>query len=93
MMPGHIPAETKMIADATPELDAKIRELGPMMVGQVDGRISDEQITVFGGSGSGGSSGLGIQFAAVGYVILKAALERKIGREIPTDWFLEDVHP
>jgi len=93
MMPGHVPAETKMIASASPELDAKIRELGPLMVGQVDGRTSDQQITLFGGSGSGGSSGLGIQFAAVGYAIWQAALERKIGREIPTDWFLEDVHP
>ena len=36
--------------------------------------------------------GLGIQFAAVGSAIYSAAKARGIGKEIPTDWFLESVH-
>ena len=37
--------------------------------------------------------GLGLQFAAVGSEVLARAREARVGREIPTDWFLEDVHP
>jgi ornithine cyclodeaminase/alanine dehydrogenase-like protein (mu-crystallin family) len=37
--------------------------------------------------------GLGLQFAAVGSEVLARAREARVGREIPTEWFLEDVHP
>ncbi|HXP92537.1 MAG TPA: ornithine cyclodeaminase family protein [Candidatus Binatia bacterium] len=37
--------------------------------------------------------GLGMQFAALGSLAHERARERGIGREIPTDWFLESVHP
>jgi alanine dehydrogenase len=63
------------------------------VTGKKKGRSNSEQITLFGGSGTGGSSGLGIQFAAVAHRIYESAVQKGIGREIPTDWFLEDVHP
>ncbi len=37
--------------------------------------------------------GLGVQFAALGALVYERARERGLGREIPTDWFLETVHP
>jgi len=37
--------------------------------------------------------GIGLQFAAVGSVVYFEAIAKGIGREIPTDWFLESVHP
>jgi alanine dehydrogenase len=37
--------------------------------------------------------GLGVQFAAIGALGLDRARERGLGREIPTDWLLETVHP
>lgn len=37
--------------------------------------------------------GTGLQFAAVAALAYERARERGIGREIPTEWFLEDVHP
>jgi alanine dehydrogenase len=92
-VPGHAPAETRRIADPGPQLESRTQELGDILVGKSPGRTSEKQITMFGGSGSGGSSGLGIQFAAVGHVILEKARTRRIGRVIPSDWFLEDVHP
>lgn len=92
-MPGHQPAETKKMIHVDPETSAKIQELGAIVVGDSAGRTSPDQVTMFGGSGSGGSSGLGIQFAAVAYLIYKKATELGIGQVIPTDWFLEDVHP
>ena len=92
-VPGHAPAEMRKIADASPEMESRTQELGAILVGKSPGRTAPEQITMFGGSGSGGSSGLGIQFAAVGHVILEKARKGGIGRVIPSDWFLEDVHP
>lgn len=37
--------------------------------------------------------GLGLQFAALGALAHERAVERGMGREIPTDWLLESVHP
>jgi len=71
----------------------KVRQLGDVVAGKVKGRTSAEQITMFSGSGIGGSAGLGTQFVAVGAMIYKRAREKKIGREIPTDWFLQEFRP
>jgi alanine dehydrogenase len=92
-VPGHSPTETRHAAEPSDTMTAKTQELGDILTGKAAGRTSPEQITMFGGSGSGGSSGLGIQFAAVGHLILKKALELRVGHVVPTDWFLEDVHP
>ena len=39
------------------------------------------------------NGGLGLQFAAVGSEALARAREARVGREIPTEWFLQSVHP
>ncbi len=71
----------------------KLRELGKVMTGAQPGRTAPDQITLFGGSGTGPSSGLGIQFAAVGAVIYRRAREQGLGQEVPGALFLQDVHP
>jgi ornithine cyclodeaminase/alanine dehydrogenase-like protein (mu-crystallin family) len=62
--------------------------LSQLVNGQHPGRTSDDTISCFCNN-----VGLGLQFAAVGSEVLARAREAKIGREIPTDWFLESVHP
>ena len=37
--------------------------------------------------------GLAIQFAAVGGAFYEAARKAGAGRDLPTDWFTENVHP
>lgn len=37
--------------------------------------------------------GLGLQFAALGALAHEKAIANGVGREIPTDWFLENEHP
>lgn len=37
--------------------------------------------------------GMGLQFAAIGSLVWEKASAQQIGRDIPTDWFLEDMHP
>ena len=63
-------------------------ELKDIIGGKVKGRESPQEATCFINN-----IGLGIQFAAIGNVVYAEARAKGIGREIPTDWFLESVHP
>jgi ornithine cyclodeaminase/alanine dehydrogenase-like protein (mu-crystallin family) len=71
----------------------KVRQLGDIISGKVEGRVHERQITLFTGSGTGGSAGLGTQFVAVGAMIYKRAKESGMGKEIPTEWFLQEFRP
>jgi len=62
--------------------------LPELVFGQIKGRESDRQITGFVNN-----IGMGAQFAAVGKKVYDAAKERGAGREVPLDWFTQDVHP
>ena len=71
--------------------DAAIWDLptiSQLVNGQHPGRMKDDSISCFCNN-----VGLGLQFAAVGSEVLARARKARVGREIPTDWFLEDVHP
>jgi alanine dehydrogenase len=61
--------------------------LEEVVAGKALGRQTPEEITYFWNN-----AGLGLQFAAVGYVIFKGAKERGLGREIPTDWLTQEFH-
>lgn len=63
-------------------------DLADLVGGTVPGRTGSEQISCFVNN-----MGAGIQFAAVGAKVYQLARAQGIGREIPTDWFLQDVHP
>jgi ornithine cyclodeaminase/alanine dehydrogenase-like protein (mu-crystallin family) len=73
--------------------DGKLRALGDVVAGLAPGRQLENEITLFGGSGTGPSSGLGIQFAAVARVAYDGAREKGLGREVPTEWFTQSHHP
>jgi ornithine cyclodeaminase/alanine dehydrogenase-like protein (mu-crystallin family) len=62
--------------------------LAETIAGQCKGRTSASQITCFVNN-----VGLGYQFAAAGSVVYRKARERRMGHDLPTDWFTEDVHP
>ncbi len=62
--------------------------LPDLLCGRGKGRVRDEQITGFVNN-----IGLGAQFAAVGAKVYEAAKAKAIGREVPRDWFTQDVHP
>jgi alanine dehydrogenase len=63
-------------------------EICDVLAGKVPGRTNNQQITFFLNN-----VGTGVQFAAIGYCAYKAAKEKGLGREIPTDWFLQDIKP
>jgi ornithine cyclodeaminase/alanine dehydrogenase-like protein (mu-crystallin family) len=62
--------------------------LPDLLVGRIKGRENDEQITGFVNN-----IGVGAQFAAVGKKVYDAAKAGGVGREVPLDWFTQDVHP
>jgi alanine dehydrogenase len=65
-----------------------IVSIGELLSGRGKGRTSDRDITVFANN-----TGMGLQFAAVGARIYELARARGLGREVPTDWFLESTTP
>ena len=62
--------------------------LPDLITGKTPGRESAAQITCFLNN-----IGLGYQFAAAGAAVYKNARARGLGREMPTEWFTQDVHP
>jgi alanine dehydrogenase len=65
-----------------------IHEVQELCAGKISGRTHAEQITLYNNN-----TGSGIQFAAVGAAVLKRARRMGLGRELPTEWFLESVSP
>ena len=57
-----------------------------LMTGKVAGRTSEEQITYFRNSGT-----QGLQFAAVAGKVYEEARKQGVGRELPTEWFLQNI--
>jgi alanine dehydrogenase len=62
--------------------------LPDLIAGTAEGRTGDAEITCFLNN-----IGLGYQFAAAGALLYRKAKERGMGRDLPTDWFTEDVVP
>jgi alanine dehydrogenase len=63
-------------------------ELRDLCTGRAPGRADVKESTCFLNN-----IGIGLQFAAVGAVVYSEAKSKGVGHEIPTDWFLETVHP
>ena len=62
--------------------------LSDLLSGRIKGREHERQITGFVNN-----IGMGAQFAAVGKKVYDAARAKGLGREVPGDWFTQDVHP
>lgn len=64
----------------------KLIRFNDLVEGRVQGRSNNKQITSMGGGGV-----QGIQFASIGGLTCHLAKEKGLGRELPTDWFLQDI--
>lgn len=60
--------------------------LADLRAGRHPGRARPEDITFFLNTGT-----QGLQFAAVAGYVLERARARRLGTEVPDDWFLEDI--
>jgi ornithine cyclodeaminase/alanine dehydrogenase-like protein (mu-crystallin family) len=90
VMPGtaNAPAEKESGWWHDPRHAGRYPGLGELLAGLAPGRTSESEITCFANN-----VGSGLQFAAAGALVLKKARERGVGRELPDEWFSEDVHP
>jgi alanine dehydrogenase len=82
-------AERKRLDDGRA---AKVVELGDVVT-RTAGRSSPHEITLLAGGGTGASSGLGIQFAAVAHLVYEKARAEGLGRELDTEWFTQAEKP
>ncbi|MDA8270621.1 MAG: NAD(P)-binding domain-containing protein [Actinomycetota bacterium] len=57
-----------------------------VMTGVHPGRTSPDEVSAYINVGN-----QGLQFAAVGDLVYRRARERGLGRELPTEWFLQDI--
>ena len=67
---------------------SKYPEICDLIAGKAPSRTDDKQITFFLNN-----VGTGVQFAAMGYCAYKAAKDTGMGREIPSEWFMQDIKP
>lgn len=67
---------------------AALPDLKSLIAGHSPGRESDHEVTCFLNN-----SGMGYQFAAAGAAVYRKAREQGRGRDLPTEWFTQDVHP
>ena len=67
---------------------SKYPELCDLIAGKTPSRSDDRQISFFLNN-----VGTGVQFAAMGYCAYKAAKEKNLGHEIPSEWFMQDIKP
>lgn len=57
-----------------------------VQAGRAPGRTDDRQVTLFINTGT-----QGLQFASVAGRVLELATQRGLGKEMPTEWFLQDI--
>jgi alanine dehydrogenase len=76
-----------------PKRDPRLRGFGgdfphftDLVSGKAKGRTADSEITFYHNIGN-----QGLQFAAVGGWVYEKAKARGLGRELPTEWFLQDI--
>ncbi len=61
-------------------------DFADLVTGKCPGRTGRDQITFYRNVGN-----QGLQFSSVGGWVYSEAVRRGLGREIPTDWFLQDI--
>ncbi len=66
----------------------RLADLSDVAAGRASGRQSDAEATLFVNN-----VGLGLQFAAVGAQVYEAIKAAGLGRDLPTEWFTQSVHP
>jgi len=66
----------------------RLGELPRLFTGEVKGREGKDETTAFVNN-----VGQGLQFAAVAKRVYEEAKARGVGRELPTEWFTQNVHP
>ena len=73
-------------AQKTSGFSADYPDFADLVSGRAEGRTDDGQISFYHNIGN-----QGLQFSSVGALVYRKAKEKGLGREIPTEWFLQDI--
>jgi len=76
----------KAIRKRRVDTPAALPTLPDLLLGKTPGRTQPDQITYFNNN-----EGTGLQFAVCGALAYQRAKEKGIGRELPNEWFLQDI--
>jgi len=76
----------KAVTGSRIEIPADLPTLADLVWRKTPGRTQRQQVTYFNNN-----EGNGLQFAVCASLAHKRALEKGAGREIPADWFLQDI--
>ncbi|HET7158553.1 MAG TPA: hypothetical protein VFI62_06135, partial [Burkholderiales bacterium] len=85
---GVIMPKLRHAIEGIDDLTSAAPTLGELAAGMVQGRTSSQQTSCFLNL-----TGIGLQFAAAGAALYRKARAAGRGRELPTEWFTEDVVP
>jgi alanine dehydrogenase len=88
VLPGTPNAKEEHDGGWWKERKGRYPDLSELLSGTAPGRQRADEITCFANN-----VGTGLQFAAAGAFLLKKARQKRLGQELPDDWFTEDVHP
>lgn len=78
--------EDRWWMDTSKDIWAGIDPLKRLIAGDIGGRETPDQITLFANN-----IGLGIQFAACCHLLFDRAQEVDVGEDLPIGWFLQDI--
>jgi alanine dehydrogenase len=76
----------KALRKSRGEIPEDIPTLSDLLLGKAKGRADSDQITYFNNN-----EGNGLQFAVCGALAYQRAKQRGLGRELPSEWFLQDI--
>ena len=85
---GGSPEEQKRLPKSSPKRAGPLAEplYAEVISGKAPGRTNRDQITQYRPVGN-----WGLQFSSVGALVYRRAKEEGLGRELPTEWFLQDI--
>lgn len=74
------------------DFHGRLVSLPHLITGATPGRLSDQEISASSGVKVGGEDSVkGLQFVTVGSLVYDRAKAAGLGRELPTEWFLQDI--
>jgi alanine dehydrogenase len=76
----------KTAKPGAPPTLADVPQFVDLVIGKCKGRTSNDQVTFYRNAGN-----QGLQFSSVGGWVYSLARARNLGREIPTEWFLQNI--
>lgn len=85
---GVVMPKTRHTVVGVEDLTSAAPTLGELAAGMAQGRTSEDQRSCFLNL-----TGIGLQFTAAGAALYRKARDAGRGRELPSEWFTEDVVP